>query len=489
MQKYVLALDQGTTSSRALTYDLGGSIISVAQKEITQYYPTPGWVEHDPLEILNTQFDVARIAIEKAGGINGLLMVAITNQRETTVVWDRDNGKPLYRAIVWQCRRSSDICNDLKSRGYEDLIKKKTGLVIDAYFSASKLMWLFQNQSDIRKLADKGKLAFGTIDSWLIYNLTGEHLTDYSNASRTMLFNINNLKWDKELLKIMDIPESVLPEAKPSFSMFGNIKSEIFGKEVPLYGVIGDQQSSLLGQGCIKEGMVKNTYGTGCFVLMNTGAQTAFSKKGLLTTCCWGDEKSTTYALEGSVFIGGAVVQWLRDELKIIKDPSESEKRAIEAKDNGGVYFVPAFVGLGAPYWDMDARGTIVGLTRGSRDVNIVRAALEAIAYQSYDVVETMEQDSLIHVTEMRVDGGASRNNFLMQFQSDILNKRILRPEVLESTSRGAFFASEIASGILKFEDIDKIVKIDKEFKPLMPQAKREILLEGWKSAIKKTMA
>ena len=488
MVNYILTIDQGTTSSRALTYDLRGNIISVAQREITQFFPKPGWVEHDPLEILTKQIDVAREVIEKTGGVDGLLSVAITNQRETTVVWDRESGKPLYRAIVWQCRRSSGICDELKSKAYQELIRNKTGLVIDAYFSATKLMWLFRNNPGLKNLANKGRLSFGTIDSWLIYNLTGEHLTDYSNASRTMLFNINELKWDKELLKLMQIPQSILPEARPSFSKFGNIKKEIFGKEVPLYGVIGDQQSSLLGQGCIREGMVKNTYGTGCFVLMNTGCNPKLSEKGLLTTCCWGDDRSTTYALEGSVFIGGAVVQWLRDELKIIKDSSETEEKAIEAKDNGGVYFVPAFVGLGAPYWDMNARGTIVGLTRGSKDIHIIRAALEAIAYQSYDVIDTMEKDSSIDVKELRVDGGASRNNFLMQFQSDILSKKILRPEVLESTSRGAFFASAIASGMMSIEDVERIVKIGKEFNPNMKEEEKNILLNGWKRAIKKAM-
>ena len=488
MTDYILAIDQGTTSSRALTYDLKGNIISVAQREITQYFPKPGWVEHDPYEILKTQINVAKEVIESSGGINGLLSVAITNQRETTVVWDRSSGDPVYRAIVWQCRRSSEICDELKNNGYEEVIRKKTGLVIDAYFSATKLMWIFRNIPEVRRLADNGRLLFGTIDSWLIYKLTGEHLTDFSNASRTMLFNIYNLSWDKDLLEMMEIPQSILPDPRPSFSKFGNVKKEIFGKEVPLYGVIGDQQSSLLGQGCISQGMVKNTYGTGCFVLMNTGDKPRFSEKGLLTTCCWGDSKRITYALEGSVFIGGAVVQWLRDGLKIIKDSSESEPKATEVDDNGGVYFVPAFVGLGAPYWDMNARGTIVGLTRGSRDVHIVRAALEAIAYQSYDVIKAMESDSSIDVKELRVDGGASRNNFLMQFQSNILNKKILRPEVLESTSRGAFFASAITSGLMKLEDIDSIVRIARTFTPEMSEDGRNKLLNGWNRAVKKAI-
>ena len=485
---YILTIDQGTTSSRALTYDMRGNIISIAQKEITQYYPKPGWVEHDPIEILSTQIDVAKQAIEQSGGVNGLLSVAITNQRETTIIWDRKSGKPKYKAIVWQCRRSSEISEKLKSDYYE-LIKNKTGLVVDAYFSATKLMWLFEHIPGIQNLAKKGKLSFGTVDSWLIYNLTGEHLTDYSNASRTMLFNINKLSWDQELLNLMGIPESLLPEARPSFSNFGNVKKEIFGKEVPIYGVIGDQQSSLLGQGCINKGMVKNTYGTGCFVLMNVGDSPKYSDRGLLTTCCWGDEHSTTYALEGSVFIGGAVVQWLRDGLKIIKDSTDSEKKAKEIEDNEGVYFVPAFVGLGTPYWNMDVRGTITGLTRGSRDVHIIRAALEAIAYQSFDVIDTMKKDSSINVKEIRVDGGAARNNFLMQFQSDILNKSILRPEVAESTSRGAFFASAIASGLMKIEDVDRIVKIGSVFNPNMSANERNRLINGWITAVRKAMA
>ncbi len=488
MKGYILALDQGTTSSRALVYDLNGNVISVSQREIKQYYPKPGWVEHDPEEIFKTQIDVAKDAVKKAGGSENLLAVAITNQRETTVVWDKKSGKPVYKAIVWQCRRSAGICDELKNEGYESLIREKTGLVVDAYFSATKIMWLFRKYPELYSAAKKGEIAFGTIDSWLIYKLTGNHLTDYSNASRTMIFNIKTLNWDEELLDIYDIPRSILPEARPPFSNFGLVKDTYFGKSVPIMGVIGDQQASLLGQGCIDEGMVKNTYGTGCFVLMNTGRTPYWSKKGLLTTCAWGKDKNVTYALEGSVFIGGAVIQWLRDGLKIIEKASQTEELAIQIENNGGVYFVPAFVGLGAPYWNMKARGTITGITRGTDYRHIVRAALESIAYQSYDVIKSMEEDSNLQLKELRVDGGASANNFLMQFQSDILGVKILRPEVLESTSRGAFFAAALNMGIFSIGDINKMIKISKEFKPEMDVKEKEELLKGWKDAVRKTL-
>ena len=489
MKEYILTLDQGTTSSRALAYDLNGEILAVSQKEITQYYPQPGWVEHDPEEILKSQINVARDVVEKTGGPDGMIAVAITNQRETTLIWNRDSGRALYRAIVWQCRRSSSICEELKKAGYEEEVRSRTGLVIDAYFSASKLMWLFREHPDLLSLAKSGRVAFGTVDSWLIYNLTGEHKTDYSNASRTMLFNINDLDWDNDLLKSFNIPDSILPQAQPSFSNFGNVKKDIFGKEVHLVGVIGDQQSSLLGQGCIREGMVKNTYGTGCFVLMNTGNKRCMSKRGLLATYAWGDESSSVYTLEGSVFIGGAVVQWLRDGLKIVSEASQTEKIAGEVKDSGGVYFVPAFVGLGAPYWRMDARGTITGITRGTTYKHIVRAALESIAYQSYDVIKTMEEDSGILVKELGADGGASANNFLMQFQSDILNKVIFRSEILESTSRGAFFSAAVGLGLLTVDRIEELVKISGKFYPTMDEDYRDTLLKGWRDAVKKTIA
>ena len=484
---YILTIDQGTTSSRALTYDMRGNIISIAQKEITQYYPKPGWVEHDPIEILSTQIDVAKQAIEQSGGVNGLLSVAITNQRETTIIWDRKSGKPKYKAIVWQCRRSSEISEKLKSDYYE-LIKNKTGLVVDAYFSATKLMWLFEHIPGIQNLAKKGKLSFGTVDSWLIYNLTGEHLTDYSNASRTMLFNINKLSWDQELLNLMGIPESLLPEARPSFSNFGNVKKEIFGKEVPIYGVIGDQQSSLLGQGCINKGMVKNTYGTGCFLVLNTGKKIINSSRGLLTSLFCSPEGDPLYVLEGSVFIAGAAIQWLRDGLGLIKKAAETELIARNLSSTNGVYVVPAFTGLGAPYWDSSARGGILGITRGTKREHVIRATLESIAYQTRDVIDVMSREAGISLSKLKVDGGVSQNNWLMQFQADILNIPVERPYYMETTSTGAGYIAGVSVGYWKKEEISHLWKKDRIFVPRMQEKTREKLYEGWKEAVKRIL-
>jgi glycerol kinase len=425
MSKYILALDQGTTSSRAIVFDNGGQVISVAQKEFTQIYPKAGWVEHNPMEIWATQIGVANEAMAKAGlTAQDIAAIGITNQRETTVVWDRTTGKPIYNAIVWQCRRTADICDDLRNKGYAEMIRNKTGLVVDAYFSGTKIKWILDNVEGAREKAERGELLFGNIDTWLIWNLTGGkvHVTDYSNASRTILYNIYELKWDDEILEILNIPKSMLPEVKPSSCVYGYTAVDVIGGEIPIAGDAGDQQAALFGQGCYREGMAKNTYGTGCFMLMNTGEKPVKSKNGLLTTIAWGVDGRIEYALEGSIFIAGAVIQWLRDELRMIKTAADSEEYAIAVEDSNGVYVVPAFVGMGAPYWDMYARGTIVGLTRGAKKEHIIRASLESMAYQTMDVIKSMEEDSGICLSALKVDGGAAANNFLMQFQSDILN-------------------------------------------------------------------
>ncbi|SDK02083.1 glycerol kinase GlpK [Natronincola ferrireducens] len=493
MKKYILALDQGTTSSRAILFNDKGEICSISQKEFTQIYPRAGWVEHDPMEIWGTQSGVAREILEKAGvKPQEVAAIGITNQRETTVVWDKHTGKPIYNAIVWQCRRTAEICDDLKEKGLETYIRNNTGLVVDAYFSATKIKWILDNVEGARIKAEKGDLLFGNIDSWLIWNLTrGKvHVTDFSNASRTMLFNIKELKWDEKILEALDIPVSMLPAVKPSSFIYGHTDSQTFGgAEIPIAGVAGDQQAALFGQACFEPGMAKNTYGTGCFMLMNTGETFVPSNNGLLTTIAWGIEGKVEYALEGSIFVAGAVVQWLRDELRIIRDADETEYLATKVKDANGVYLVPAFVGMGAPYWDMYARGTIVGLTRGTKAEHIVRAALESIAYQTRDVLEAMEEDSGIDLQVLKVDGGAVKNNFLMQFQSDILGAKVERPEIVETTALGAAYLAGLAVG---FWPNKKVIvdsrRIDTEFSSNMEKGDREKLYKDWKRAVNRSL-
>ncbi|TDT61369.1 glycerol kinase GlpK [Fonticella tunisiensis] len=492
MSKYILSFDQGTTSSRAIVFNKSGEIVSVAQKEFTQIYPRAGWVEHDPMEIWGTQIGVANEALAKAGiSADDIAAIGITNQRETTVVWDKNTGKPVYNAIVWQCRRTSPICDELKNKGLAEAIRKKTGLVVDAYFSGTKIKWILDNVEGARERAERGELLFGNIDTWLIWNLTGGkvHVTDYSNASRTMLFNIHELKWDDDILKELNIPKSMLPEVKPSSCIYGYTKLDGSTVEVPIAGDAGDQQAALFGQGCFQEGMAKNTYGTGCFMLMNTGEKPVESKNGLLTTIAWGVDGKVEYALEGSIFIAGAAVQWLRDELRMIKSAAETEKYASSVEDTNGVYFVPAFVGMGAPYWDMYARGTLVGLTRGAKKEHVIRAVLESLAYQTMDVLNAMQEDSGIKLSTLKVDGGAVANNFLMQFQSDILNVPVDRPRVIETTALGAAYLAGLAVGYWKNkEDILTNWARDKKFEPNMEQKKREKLIKGWAKAVERAL-
>jgi glycerol kinase len=487
-----MALDQGTTSSRAVIFDHNGLIISMASKEFKQIYPKPGWVEHNPIEIWSSQIEVAIGVLNKAGLEAGdITAIGITNQRETTIIWDKNNGKPVYNAIVWQCRRTAPICDQLKEKGFAESIRKKTGLVVDAYFSGTKIKWILDNVKGVRKRAKKGEILFGTVDSWLIWNLTrGKvHVIDYSNASRTMIFNIHQLDWDEEILEEMDIPKAILPQPLPSSYVYGNTDKEIFGVEIPISGDAGDQQAALFGQACYEPGMAKNTYGTGCFILMNTGEKIVSSKNGLLTTIAWGVNGKVEYALEGSIFIAGAVVQWLRDELRMINSSEEVEKYALKVKDTNGVYLVPAFVGLGAPYWDMYARGTIVGLTRGAKKEHILRAAEESIAYQSRDVLEVIQKDSGIGLKKLKVDGGAVRDNFLMQFQSDILGVPVVRPQVIETTALGAAYLSGLAVGYWKDkEEIAQKWKVDKEFSPNMDEKIKEKLYKGWKKAVSRSL-
>jgi glycerol kinase len=492
MQQYILALDQGTTSSRAIVFDKNGSIISVAQKEFTQFFPQPGWVEHDASEIWSTQLGVAAEAISKAGlTVENIAAIGITNQRETTVVWERATGKPIYNAIVWQDRRTAAFCDELKRKQLDKIIQQKTGLVVDAYFSATKVKWILDNVDGARAKANNGELCFGTIDTWLLWNLTkGQiHTTDVSNASRTMLCNINTLQWDGELEKLFNIPGNMLPQIRSSSEVYGHTQNILTAKNIPIAGIAGDQQSALFGQMCTQPGMVKNTYGTGCFMLMNTGETPVTSKNNLLTTVAWKVNGITQYALEGSVFIAGAVVQWLRDGLGIIQKSADVEALALKAETNEGVYVVPAFTGLGAPYWNQDARGTIVGLTRGSNASHIARAALESIAYQTMDVLKAMEADSGISIKELRVDGGATANNLLMQFQSDILNTKVLRPTVTETTALGAAYLAGLAVGYWKsVEEIQQQWQIDKTFTPLMDDDKRTALTGGWQKAVSTTI-
>ena len=450
MAKYVMALDQGTTSSRCILFNKQGLIESVAQKEFTQIYPKAGWVEHDAMEIWATQIGVAEEAMAKIGAkAEDIAAIGITNQRETTVVWDKNTGKPVYNAIVWQCRRTAGYIDELKAEGYDKVLREKTGLIADAYFSGSKVKWILDNVEGVREEAEKGNLLFGNIDTWLIWNLTGGkvHVTDYSNASRTLLFNIHDVAWDKEILEKFNIPESMLPTPKPSSCVYGYTANGILGGAIPIAGAAGDQQAALFGQVCHTPGTAKNTYGTGCFMLMNTGESAVESKNGLLTTIAWGIDGKVEYALEGSIFVAGATIQWLRDELRMIKTSPESERYAEAVEDTNGVYLVPAFVGLGAPYWDQYARGTIVGLTRGTKKEHFIRAALESLAYQTYDVLKAMEEDSGIKLAALKVDGGACANNFLMQFQSDVLGVEVHRPEVIETTALGAAYLAGLAVG------------------------------------------
>lgn len=493
-KKYIMALDRGTTSSRCIIFDKDGNIIKVAQKEFKQIYSNPGWVEHDAMEIWGSQSGVMREAVDTAG-INPeeIAAIGITNQRETTVVWDKNTGKPIYNAIVWQCRRTSEICDNLKEKGLTECIREKTGLIIDAYFSATKVKWILDNVEGARERAEKGELLFGTIDTWLIWKLTGGkvHVTDYSNASRTMMYNINTLEWDKDILKELDIPEIMLPEVKESSCIYGYTDSGLFADiRIPISGCAGDQQSALFGQNCFEEGTAKNTYGTGCFLLMNTGEKPVKSENGLLTTISWGVDGKVEYALEGSIFMGGASIQWLRDELRMIKSAADSEKYAMRVEDTNGVYVVPAFTGLGAPYWDMYARGTIVGLTRGAKKEHLIRATLESIAYQTKDVLEAMQNDAKMELKALKVDGGASNNNFLMQFQSDILNVKIDRPKIVETTALGAAYLAGLAVGFFKSkEDIKKRWVCDREFTPKMNEEKREKSYKGWKKAVERSLA
>ena len=493
MKKYILALDQGTSSSRAIVFDQQGQTKAVAQKEFTQIFPKPGWVEHNPMEIWSSQAAVIAEAITSID-INGLDIAAIgiTNQRETTIVWDAETGDPVYNAIVWQDRRTSEYCDMLKAQGLTDTIRSKTGLIIDAYFSATKIRWILENVPGAREKAEQGKLRFGTVDTWLIWMLTrGEvHVTDVSNASRTMVYNIHDLCWDKELLELFDIPESMMPQVKSSSEVYGHTKTTLFAHEVPIAGIAGDQQAALFGQMCTEPGSVKNTYGTGCFLLMNSGEKPITSSNNLLTTIAWKIGDKVNYALEGSIFVAGSVVQWLRDGLGIIKSSSEGEELAASVEDNGGVYFVPALTGLGAPYWDQYAKGCLYGISRGTTAAHIARAALEGIAFQTMDIVNAMQKDAGISLAELKVDGGASRNNLLMQFQADILGTSVIRPQVTETTALGAAYLAGLAVGY--WESIDHIKSqwaVDKAFAPSAPKEEVEALKAGWADAIGRTLS
>ncbi|MFN8575934.1 MAG: glycerol kinase GlpK [Candidatus Sericytochromatia bacterium] len=492
MKKYVLVLDQGTTSSRTIIFDFKGNVVAQANKEFTQIYPQPGWVEHDAEEIFDSQIYTLNRVIKQAN-INPeeISSIGITNQRETSVLWDKTTGKPLHNAIVWQCRRSKDICEQLKKDGFDKEIKERTGLVTDAYFSGTKIKWLIDNIPEIKEKIEKQEVMFGTIDTWLLYNLTrGKvHKTDVSNASRTMLYNINNLDWDKVILDKLNIPEHILPKVCSSSEIYGYLDKVFLDLEIPIAGIAGDQQSALFGQTCFEVGEAKNTYGTGCFMLMNTGEKIVKSDSGLLTSIAWQINGKTSYILEGSVFIAGAVIQWLRDELQIIQNASDSYEMALKVDDNQGVYIVPAFIGLGTPYWDMDARGIITGLTRGTNKNNIVRAALESIAYQVRDVIDCMKNDSKSELKSLKVDGGACVNDFLMQFQSDILRTEVERPKVVETTALGAAYLAGLATGFWKDqEEIKNNKEIDKVFKPILESSKAEEFYKGWQKAIKRTI-
>lgn len=490
--KYILSIDQGTTSTRAIIFDHDSNIIAMASEEITQIYPHPGWVEHNPNQIWVSVLAVmARVLLEANIKPQDIAAVGITNQRETTIVWDKTTGQPIHNAIVWQSRQTSSICDDLNQKGYGPLFKSKTGLLIDAYFSGTKVKWILDNVPGAKEKAHKGDLLFGTIDTWLVYKMTGEtvHVTDYTNASRTLLYNIHELKWDQEILDILGIPNTMLPKVKSSSEIYGySTPHHFFGVQVPIAGIAGDQQAALFGQNCFDKGMVKNTYGTGCFMLMNTGDKPIVSEHGLLTTIAWGLDGKITYALEGSVFVGGSSVQWLRDGIKLIQSASETEKLALSLKSNEGVYIVPAFVGLGTPYWDSDARGAVFGLTRGTTKEHFARATLEAICYQSMDVLRAMEEDTKLPIKSFKVDGGATVNQFLMQFQSDILNLRVEQPKILETTALGAAYLAGLAVGFWKsVDDVKASWQLKKAYSPQMDEATRNHLVKGWKIAVAAT--
>ena len=490
MKKYILALDQGTTSSRSVIFDQDGNMISISKQEFGQIYPKPGWVEHDPLEILESQLNTIKEAVAKAGiDYSEIVSIGITNQRETVIVWDKDTGKPIHNAIVWQCRRTADICRDMKSSGMEEYIRNNTGLVIDAYFSATKLKWILDNVSGAREKALSGKLLFGTVDTWLLWNLTGGkcHMTDYTNASRTMMFNIKDIRWDKDILKELDIPLQMLPSVHPSSHIYGATRSDLFGVSIPIGGIAGDQQAALFGQTCFKEGEIKNTYGTGCFILMNTGRTPVISQNGLITTLCATD-KEIQYALEGSIFSAGSVVKWLRDKLHLISSSEESEQFAKDVPDTNGVVFVPAFVGLGAPYWDMDARGTILGITEGVNAKHIVRAALESIAWQSVDVIRLMEKESNVKVPKLKTDGGTSANDFLLQFQADVAHVTVERPLIREITALGAAYLAGLSAYVYDKQRICDSWKADAVFMPQRSRLETDLEYVRWKKGVSKAM-
>ncbi|MEZ5044219.1 MAG: glycerol kinase GlpK [Saprospiraceae bacterium] len=491
MKQYILSIDQGTTSSRAILFDKKGNIRGVAQQEFTQIYPRPGWVEHDAEEIWQTQLGVIKKVLEAQKVKPAeIAAIGITNQRETTVIWDKNTGKPIHNAIVWQDRRTASICDDLKGKGYEDYVRQNTGLVIDAYFSGTKVKWLLDEVPGARAKAEKGDLLFGTIDSWLIWKMTGGavHVTDYTNASRTMLFNIHTLQWDEKMMAALGVPAAVLPTVKQSSEVYGHTTADLLGAPLPIAGIAGDQQAALFGQVCHESGMAKNTYGTGCFMLMNTGEQAVASKAGLLTTIAWGVGGKVYYALEGSVFIAGAAIQWLRDGLKLIDESPDSEYYAMKTKDTEGVYVVPAFAGLGAPYWDMYARGAIFGLTRGTSKGHLIRATLESLAYQTKDVLDAMEKDSGIKLKALKVDGGACANNLLMQFQADILGTRVERPQIIETTALGAAYLAGLAVGFWTEDEVKQNWLLDHAFTPDMSEPDRTSLYKGWQKAVKRTM-
>ena len=489
MAKYVMALDAGTTSNRCILFNEKGEICSIAQKEFTQYFPKPGWVEHDANEIWSSQLGVAVEAMNKIGATaEDIAAIGITNQRETAIVWDKHTGEPVYHAIVWQCRRTAEYCDELKEKGYTEMFRKKTGLIIDAYFAGTKIKWILDHVEGARQRAERGELLFGTVETWLIWKLTkgAVHVTDYSNASRTLLFNINTLEWDREILDIIGIPEKMLPKAMPSSCVYGNADPSFFGGAIPIGGAAGDQQSALFGQTCFKPGEAKNTYGTGCFLLMNTGEKPVFSENGLVTTIAWGLDGKVYYALEGSIFVAGAAIQWLRDEMRLIDSAMDSEYMAKKVKDTNGCYVVPAFTGLGAPYWDQYARGTIVGLTRGVNKYHIIRATLESLAYQVNDVLDAMKADSGIELSSLKVDGGASANDFLMQTQANIIDAPVKRPQCIETTAMGAAYLAGLAVGYWK--DKDAVIKnwaIDEIFTPKIGEKERTKKIKGWKKAVK----
>ncbi|MEM7572705.1 MAG: glycerol kinase GlpK [Bacteroidota bacterium] len=491
MPKFILALDQGTTSSRAILFDHSGQIVGTAQEEFSQIFPQAGWVEHNANEIWQSQSGVMQSVLQKTNtAAADIAAIGITNQRETTLLWDRKTGEPLHHAIVWQDRRTAAYCDELKARGLEDYVKQTTGLVIDAYFCGTKINWLLNHIPGARERAQKGEICFGTIDSWLVYKLTGGalHITDVTNASRTMLFDIRQRRWDERLLQELDIPAEVLPEVRPSSSVYGHTQKELLGQEIPIAGIAGDQQAALFGQACFEQGMAKNTYGTGCFMLMNTGTEAVASQNGLLTTIAWEVDGVVEYALEGSVFIAGAAIQWLRDGLKIIDESPDSEHYANKVADSDGVYVVPAFAGLGAPYWDMYARGAIFGLTRGTRKSHLVRATLESLAFQVRDVLEAMQQDAGMELASLRVDGGASANDLLLQFQSDILDKGVERPQVTETTAFGAACLAGLAVGFWQKGNVAQAWQLDQRFEPQMAAAERSTRYAGWKKAVERTM-